>query len=188
MEGFKPYGLILAGGKSSRMGSDKALLNYHGEPQVLWLQKMLQKFCGDIYVSGDPAKIPGDYQFILDHYETGGPMNGILSAIQLHPSVAWLVLAVDMPNVDQHVISFLLKKRIESRIATCLVHPTTNMIEPMPVILEQDVYPVMLLHFTKKNTSLNNFLGSHNTNFVQAIDSKWLDNINTPDAQVHFDR
>lgn len=186
MEGSKPYGLILAGGKSSRMGTNKALLNYHGEPQVQWLNKILQTFCADVFVSGDKGKIPGDFKFIPDHYETGGPMNGILSAIRLQPFVAWLVVAVDMPHVDQHAISYLLEKRNEARIATCFVHPKSNMIEPLPVILELKAYPLLHLFFGKKNTSLNNFLGSSDTNFVQSIDPKWLDNINSPDEQVLF--
>jgi molybdenum cofactor guanylyltransferase len=176
----KLYGLILAGGQSSRMGSDKALLNFHGEPQVVWLHQLLQSFCEHAFVSGSREKIPYPFNFIEDHYETGGPMNGILSAFRLHPDVAWLVLPVDMPNVNVQVIDYLLEHRDDSKLASCFLNPINNDVEPLPIILEPVAYLLLLSRFMQKNESLHRFLKLPEINIIPAPDAKWLDNVNFP--------
>lgn len=47
----KIYGLVLAGGKSNRMGKDKSRLHYHGQPHALFLYKLLSKFCEKTFLS-----------------------------------------------------------------------------------------------------------------------------------------
>src|SRR5690349_32843 len=135
-------GLILAGGKSSRMGFDKSQLLFHGEPQVAWLNKLLQTFCSQVFVSGSPNKIHGDFDFIEDHYDTGGPMNGMLSAFRLFPNTAMLVVPVDMPGITQEAINYLLNHRDQTKPATCFSNNIA--IEPLPIILETTAYPLLL--------------------------------------------
>ena len=173
------YGLVLAGGKSTRMGFNKAFLDFHGEPQVSWLYKLLQSLCDKVYVSGSPDKIPGDFNFMEDRYETGGPMNGILSAFNAHPAVGWLVTAVDMPNVNKDVLNYLLQKNDKRFMAACFIHPDSHTVEPFPVVLQPSCYPVLLNRFSQKNDSLNNFLQTTPVAKVQAKDAQWLININT---------
>jgi molybdenum cofactor guanylyltransferase len=173
-------GLILAGGKSSRMGFDKAQLDFHGEPQVSWLNSLLEIFCGKIFVSGSPANIPGGFDFIEDRYESGGPLNGILSAWYLHPTASWLVVPVDMPNVNREVVSLLVQGRTENREAVYFLHPTTNLIEPLPLILEPSAYPNLLKQFQQGNTSLNSFLKAGSGIPIIIQDPAWLLNINSP--------
>lgn len=175
-----PYGLILAGGKNSRMGFDKAQLNFHGTPQVDWLHRLLTKSCEEVFVSGNPNKIQGDFKFIEDSYERGGPMNGILSAFRLYPERTWIVIPVDMPNVNDVVIRFLSKYRDASKPATCFINPAGEMIEPFPVILESSAYPELLTLLNKGEESLSGFLKTTNSVKVLAPDARWFRNVNTP--------
>ncbi len=157
------------------------MLDFHGEPQVVWLHKLLQSFCTKVFVSGRANIIPGEYEVIEDHYESGGPMNGILSAMRLHPSASWLVVPVDMPNLDGAVIKFMLANRDESKTATYFVDPQGQAIEPLPIILEASAFPLLMNRFEHGEDSLNKFLKSTQSNQITAQDPKWLINVNSPE-------
>ncbi len=157
------------------------MLDFHGEPQVVWLHKLLQVFCTKVFVSGSPHNILGEYDVIEDDYETGGPMNGILSAMRLHPSMAWLVVPVDMPNVDETVIRFMIANRDESKTATYFVDPSGQTIEPLPVILEPSAFQLLMTKFEQGEASLNKFLKSTQSIQIIAPDHQWLMNVNSPE-------
>lgn len=137
--------------------------------------------CDDAFVSGNPEAIAGDFKFIHDQYETGGPMNGILSALQKHESAAWLAVPIDMPHLDEGVISYLLQNRDVAKQATCFVNEDGKTIEPLPVTVEPSAYALMLDWFDKKNSSLNDFLKNTDVKKVHVPDIRWLKNVNTAD-------
>jgi molybdopterin-guanine dinucleotide biosynthesis protein A len=89
-----PYGLVLAGGQSLRMGSDKALMQYHTENQLLRTAALLQPYCREEQAETyRPYGIP----LITDTYLGSGPSGGLLSAQQIRPEAAWVVAACDLP-------------------------------------------------------------------------------------------
>src|SRR5215470_7998152 len=91
------YALVLAGGRSTRMQRDKAVLNYHGRTQLEWVVSLLQPYAQRVFVScrADQANDPVRARFeqIVDSQESLGPIAGIMAAQAKHPSVAWLVVA-----------------------------------------------------------------------------------------------
>jgi molybdenum cofactor guanylyltransferase len=100
------YGLVLAGGRSSRMQMDKGELVYHAMPQRDFLFHELRKHCSTVYTSCFPGQnIPAALNPLEDQFDIRGPMNGILSAFKNHPDKAWLVVAVDMPNITAVVLN-----------------------------------------------------------------------------------
>lgn len=105
------WGLVLAGGKSRRMGSDKALLTQDGRTQLSRAMSLLDRHVDRVFVStradqdDDPER--GKYPRIVDRYEDLGPVAGILSAFDTNADVGWLVLACDLPNIDDETISYL---------------------------------------------------------------------------------
>ena len=106
------HGLVLAGGKSRRMGADKALLMRDGESQLGRAVSLLERHLPKVFVStrsdqADEAERSRHAQ-IIDRYEDMGPIAGILSAMDSDPGVAWLVLACDLPNVDDDTIAALV--------------------------------------------------------------------------------
>jgi molybdopterin-guanine dinucleotide biosynthesis protein A len=162
------------------MGFDKARLNFHGVDQVTWLNNLLGAYCEKVFVSGSPEKIKGEFNFIEDIYDRGGLMNGILSAFKKYPNNSWLVLPVDMPNIDSMVIEFLIKHHDSSKYATYFISQS-NRIEPLPVLLESKSYPVLLKEFLNYEESLYSFLERKPSNQIVAINEKWLINKNYPD-------
>jgi molybdopterin-guanine dinucleotide biosynthesis protein A len=109
------YGLALAGGESRRMGRDKALLMHGGRSQLARLVTLLDQFTDRVFVStrASQQSEPERSRFaqIVDRYEGIGPVAGILSAMDGHPQADWLVVACDLPNLDERTLGFLLENR-----------------------------------------------------------------------------
>ena len=115
------YGLILAGGSSSRMKRDKAALLYQGKSQLDRAFELAARHVNPVFVSvragqsGDPSRAPAS---MLDSLAGEGPIVGIRSAFEAHPNVAWLVLACDLPFLGDAALSRLLAERDSSAMAT----------------------------------------------------------------------
>ena len=131
------YGLILTGGKSTRMGKDKALLNYHGKTQTEFCYELLEGFCDKVFISNrkDQSVVQGHKGLpqIHDHenYSGIGPLAGILSSMQKYPKAAWLVLACDLPYVCAKTIKHLIEHRNSKRLATAYQSSHDQLPEPL---------------------------------------------------------
>lgn len=128
-------GLVLAGGRSSRMGSDKAGIEYHGKSQAVWLVELLESLGIQAWVSRAPgqssfADIATD-RVIEDRYLGFGPLGGILSAMEQNPSAAWLVVGCDLPYLDPSALRGLLQARSPFRFATAYLDSEGRFPEPM---------------------------------------------------------
>lgn len=94
------------------MGRDKALMKNGDESQLARAVRLLGVVCDDVYVSAraEQADEPERARFplIVDRYDDMGPVAGLLSAMETHPTADWLVVACDLPNLDARTLSFLL--------------------------------------------------------------------------------
>src|SRR6478672_2313948 len=98
-------GLVLAGGKSVRMGYDKSSIQWHGKEQRYYMADLLKQICKDVFIScrkKQKDKIDNEYKTLADTFTGLGPYGGILSAFREYPDAAWLVMACDLPllNLD----------------------------------------------------------------------------------------
>lgn len=96
------YGLVLCGGQSSRMGTDKSMLQYYDKPQRYYVYDMLLPFCERVFISCNKEQatgIDGGYEFIEDapSYNNIGPMAALLSAFSLNPEKNLLLIGCDYP-------------------------------------------------------------------------------------------
>ncbi len=135
----KLYGLILSGGKSSRMGSDKGLIEYHGVPQRTYLYNLLQQVCDEAFISlrkDQVLDLPPNMKAIVDLNEYKGPYNGLLSAHKQYPQVAWLVLACDLPLINLAALQELVLARNKSKMATAFALKENPLPEPLCAIWE----------------------------------------------------
>jgi molybdopterin-guanine dinucleotide biosynthesis protein A len=139
MSSTKIYGLVLGGGKSTRMGTDKGLIAYHGMAQREYLYQLLQTVCDNTYISirGEQAQeFTPDHQLIIDENQYKGPYNGLLSAHNFKPEVAWLVLACDLPLIDGKVLEQLIDMRDPDKMATAFATRESGLPEPLCAIWE----------------------------------------------------
>lgn len=111
-----PAGIILAGGRSQRMGTDKALLPLPGNAPETFLARMastLAPLCAEVLiVARDPAQFadvafPGT-RMVFDQKSGGGPLMGLYSGLSAMQSTTALVVAVDMPFIQPALLTFLL--------------------------------------------------------------------------------
>lgn len=139
-------GLVLAGGKSSRMGFDKTEIQYFDKPQKYHLADVMKSFCEEVFISVADASSANDsaYSYITDSFLGLGPKGAILSAMKTDPNAAWLVLASDLPLVDADAIDFLVKNRQAKSIATAYIKDEDSFPEPLFAIWEPKAYPVLL--------------------------------------------
>jgi molybdopterin-guanine dinucleotide biosynthesis protein A len=105
--GQSRMGFVLAGGKSSRMGTDKAFLDFGGETLLARALAVLGKVCDRVAMVGDPAKF-SDYGVVVSDIFPGcGPLGGIHAALVDSSAELNLMLAVDMPFVPAELLAFL---------------------------------------------------------------------------------
>lgn len=132
-------GLVLAGGKSSRMGRDKSNMMWHGREQKYYLAGLLGDLCPEVYIScraDQAAEIESGFPVITDLEQGAGPAAGILAAFACQPHAAWLVVACDLPLVDLHALRYLVDNRDRAKIATTYISPHDGLPEPLVTIWE----------------------------------------------------
>jgi molybdopterin-guanine dinucleotide biosynthesis protein A len=134
------YGLLLTGGRSTRMKRDKARLEYAGKPQLERAMELIAPLVSRAFVSvraeqrDDPQRTA--YDIIADLRHDLGPLGGIQAAFQAYPSNAWLVLACDLPFLDAATIRHLIDRRAASRLATAYRSAANGLPEPLCAIYE----------------------------------------------------
>lgn len=175
------YGLILIGGYSSRMGTDKSLLEYNGKPQREFLFDLLKNFCDHVFIScRKDQQIPSHLNPIVDSFNISGPLNGILSAFKHKSDTSWLVIAVDMPFVNKHALELLITNRDKKKMATCFYNAKEKQPEPLLTVWERNSYPSLLKFVDNGNVSPREFLKSHPVSMVNPPDEKTILNFNYP--------
>ena len=108
---MKCGGFVLAGGRSSRMGSDKALLPYKGRTLVEHVAAQVHRAAGNITLIGDPDKYSYlSYPVIRDVYPGCGPLAGIHAALAASPADWNLIVACDMPELTAGLLARILRR------------------------------------------------------------------------------
>ena len=125
-------GYILVGGKSSRLGRDKALVEVGGRPLVLRVTHAVQTAVDEVTLVGAPEKYGHlGLRVIPDHVTGFGPLAGILAALE-DTSRPWnLVAACDMPNLTPEFLGFLLRRAAEEQAEILAPTDATGRPEPL---------------------------------------------------------
>jgi molybdenum cofactor guanylyltransferase len=180
------YGLVLAGGRSTRMGQDKAALRYGaGTPQLERAVRLLEKYVVRVYVSvrGDQTAdaLRGRYAQIRDRHENLGPIAGLLAAQAEHPEAAWLVVACDLPLLDDATLAYLVGRRAVTRSATAFRSSHDGLPEPLCAIYEPAGTREIAAWVAAGRNCPRKFLLNAATELLTEPDPRALDNINTPE-------
>ena len=177
------FGLVLAGGASTRMRTDKAALQYHGQPQLQWAFELVAKFCAASFVSvrpdqrGDAAR--AGHPQIVDRQPGIGPIAGISAALLEQPKAAWLVLACDLPFLTEHTLEHLIAHRDASKIATAYRSAHDGLPEPLCAIWEPAAREPVLAYLATGKQCPRKFLINSDTQLLDLPENQALDNVNT---------
>ncbi len=127
------WGCVLIGGRSRRMGVPKHLLDQNG---VTWIERtvaMLQRKVAQVVISGCgdlPASL-ADLPRVDDVPGLAGPLAGILAAFRRYPQVSWLIVACDLPDMQEGALQWLLDCRNPGVLAVMPELAGDGRIEPL---------------------------------------------------------
>jgi molybdopterin-guanine dinucleotide biosynthesis protein A len=179
------FGLVLAGGKSRRMGSDKALLIRDGETQLARAVALLEAHVVRVFVSTrqDQADEGERQKFarIVDRYDDMGPIAGVLSAMDQHPDKAWLVVACDLPNIDDRTISALIERHDGQHPFTAYTSSYDGLPEPLCAIYGVGARNLVDAFVADGIKCPRKMLIRSDTQLLEQPDPQALDNVNTPE-------
>jgi molybdopterin-guanine dinucleotide biosynthesis protein A len=184
-------GLLLAGGKSSRMGRDKASLvvNANGRTQAENGLALLGPACARIFLSlRDGQAVPAGCEpakVLRDSAAFGGPLAGILTAFDHAPQTAWLVLACDLPFVSEDVIAGLLAERGRGGGTAPFIayaSSTDGLPEPLCAIYEPSARAILAEHAARGHFCPRHIMKDEKTPLLELPASARgaLENVNTP--------
>ncbi|SEH37868.1 NTP transferase domain-containing protein [Chryseobacterium culicis] len=177
-------GLVLAGGKSVRMGNPKDKINWHGKEQKYYAADLLAPFCDEVYISCRQDQLENfnsEYNALTDTFLQMGPFGGILSALRSQRDKAWLVVACDLPLLDKNSLEFLIQSRDPEKAATTYESPFDGLPEPLITIWEPKSYPLLLNFLGTGNTCPRKVLLNSDTLILKPANPDALMNVNTPE-------
>ena len=179
------WGLVLAGGKSRRMGRDKALLVQQGETQLSRAVGLLAGQVDRVFVStradqaGDAER--SKFEQIVDGYEDMGPVAGILSAFDSNSEVSWLILACDLPNIDDATIACLLTQCSADHPVTAFLSVHDGLPEPLCAIYRPASRKIIDDFVEKGIICPRKMLINSDTHLLTQPNPGALHNINSPE-------
>jgi len=179
-------GLVLAGGKSVRMGQDKSLMKWHGKEQRYYLADILSSLCNEVFISCRPdqqSEIDSKYNTLPDIQAGMGPLGAILTAFNKNVEAAWLVVACDLPLLDIATLEFLIAERDINKIATTFESPYDGKPEPLITIWEPQSLAFLQEHISDGFTCPRKALIKNidNVKIIKPKDPDAIMNTNTPE-------
>jgi molybdopterin-guanine dinucleotide biosynthesis protein A len=172
--------IIFAGGKSSRMGEDKALLPFGDFTTLSEFQySRLSKIFSNVYIScREKEKFAFDAKFILDRTETYAPTAGFIASFQALQSDTIFVMSVDAPFISEDVIKRLINEDKSSSHAT--IAKTSINSHPLCGIYHKTLYKKFLKMEKENNHKLGYLLKNFNVKYVDFEDESLFANLNHP--------
>lgn len=185
------YGLILAGGASQRMQTDKASLEYQGKTQLDRAYELVSECCEQTYVSVRPDQVDDPvrrrFPTITDRKTGLGPIAGIAAAQETHPHAAWLVVACDLPFLDIATLDALLEQRDPGQLATAFRSSRDRLPEPLCAIWEPASHAAVNAWIAAGKQCPRKLLINSQVRLLEPRGNA-LDNVNTPEEFADANR
>ena len=132
---------VLAGGKSSRMGTDKAFLLLEGQTLVQRALELARSVTDDVRIVGARDRFAAFAPVLEDEYAERGPLGGIHAALSSTSSDFNLMLAVDLPFLQARFLQYLAD---EARVANAVVTvpKAAGGLQPLCAVYRREFGPV----------------------------------------------
>jgi molybdopterin-guanine dinucleotide biosynthesis protein A len=171
--------ILFAGGKSSRMGEDKALLPFGGYPTLSEFQyQKLQQWFQEVHLLAKTDKFPFEASVILDCYQESSPLVGIVSIFETLQEVESLfILSIDAPFISQEVVERLLK---QSPHSDATIAQSPQGIQPLCGIYRRSILPLAKQYLLENRHRLGTLLKEAHTEFVPFEKEALFFNLNHP--------
>ena len=183
------FGLLLAGGRSTRMGRDKAsmVIGADGLNQGQRAIQGLSQVCQKVFLSlsdGQTAPEGCEHlEIVRDNPKLSGPLAGILAAFDQDPNAAWLVMACDLPFVTPEVLTKLLHARTDDANFIAYASATDGLPEPLCAIYEPGARAILQRHAERNHLCPRHIMIEERATLLELPPScrRALENMNTPE-------
>lgn len=173
-------GFVLAGGLSSRMGQNKALLSFQGQTLIGCAVGKLAQVCDRVAIAGGGPDLAPYGRVIPDQYMAQGPLGGIVAALEQTDAEWNLFLAVDMPLVPVAALRKLLSVSGEPCLVT--LARADGFVQPLCGVYSRRALPVLRAELLKGNRRVRAAVEATGSfGYWQAAKLDWFANLNTPE-------
>ena len=186
-----PWGdaVIFAGGKSSRMGRDKALLPFGGYDTLAAYQyRRLSPLFERVWLSAKEDKFPFNAPVISDRYPESSPVVALASVLEAIPKAWVFILSVDMPQVDERLIARLHEARDAHPEAQAIIAASHSGSEPLCGLYHRDLLPSVHRQLNEGNHRMRSLIASVPSVEVFCPRDEVFANLNTPEEYREFRR
>lgn len=177
--------VILAGGKSSRMGEDKALMPFGGYKTLAEYQFCkLSKIFHRVYISTKESKFSFDAPLILDNGKDSSPLNAIVSIYEYLGNKPFFLLCVDMPLIEPLAIKELVQLYKTTPHYASYLFKSRAGLEPTAAIYTDSLLESAKRNYTQKRLRLKDLIQSKPYKLLEyPNDSMWI-NVNTKEEYM----
>lgn len=176
-------GIVLAGGKSSRMGKDKGMIPFHGSTFIERIIKTVAPFVSELIISAnDPGYAELGYSQIRDLVPEKGPLGGIISAGGSCRTKYMLVVSCDLPMLQPGVISSIINQAGQGYEAIVPLH--SGKAEPLCALYSVSVLPIFKKQIEEDDLKMRNILKKILVHYVDIpghLGGNSFLNVNTPE-------
>lgn len=175
--------VLLVGGYSTRMGKDKFLIDFNGQPQWEFMVEQLNSFFDEVFIScrADQAKYFEGQKLILDEVENIGPMGAMYSSFRKNPTHDCIFfVACDLPNFDISLSAKLHKQLSTNYDVVAAFNPVRKTAEPLFAFWNRSAIPLIEKCIAEKNYALFKCLSKLRVHTVEIEDASVLLNVNSP--------
>jgi molybdenum cofactor guanylyltransferase len=181
-------GYVLAGGKSSRMGTDKALLDIDGKPLVAHAVAKLQRICADVHILSSSLALAEFAPLVRDLHFECGPIGGIEAALD-HSRFEWnLILPVDLPFVPADFLRAWVRRVLERPGTGVAYFNVLGIPQPSLAMIRREAAPAIGAAIERGDYKLRPVLeaaASGSDLYIEAVNdtdaAAWFANLNTPE-------
>jgi molybdenum cofactor guanylyltransferase len=185
-----PYGLIACGGRSTRMGTDKSMIDYHGKPVCYYLYDELSNICEKVFLSVNKYQVEtveDGYKFIMDNvkYSGHGPVSGLLSTITQFPLKSILFIGCDYPMLRAEDVKELLNSNEAGIDAVCFHSSSDDVDEPLLALYNPSSFSSIISSFKNEIYSLRIILSTLKVKRIFVNDNS-IRSIDTPEQREEY--
>jgi molybdopterin-guanine dinucleotide biosynthesis protein A len=184
-------GIILSGGKSTRMGQEKGLIKLNGKPMIQHVIDHLDPICDQILISANATMYQDfGYPVFKDEINEIGPAGGIVSSLKHSKNEKNIIIACDLPFASTPFIRTLLDMSENYEITLPMSGPHY---QPLCAVYSKEVYAVFMECINKGIYSLQSIVKAFRIQIIRQGDIKGFDlsielrNINSPDDMPSLD-
>ena len=171
-------GIVIAGGKSSRMGTNKALMKYSGKMLIEHAISIIEPLSNQIIISSNEPLLQLKYNNITDKINDVGPIGGLYSCLMESNTNFNIVIPCDAPHIESNLYKLLIEN--SENVDAVIPRLPNGKLEPLVACYSKSIIPVIESSINSGDYKLVNLLSKLKVKYIDINNINQFKNINTP--------